>query len=157
MGMERIKMNKKGLEFKLAFFALISFSMIIIAVGVILSSWNVTYDSGITTDIDELNALNALDASTDEARSQQAGINPESQSTEPGSRFEDRTFRGGFGIINSIFGAFNIVLGENGMIAAISQQFGIPNYIWQGILTMMTIAITMGIIAILFRLNRRTA
>ncbi len=150
-------MNKKGLEFKLAFFALISFSIVIVSVGVILTSWDVTYESGLTGDITDLKAFDALDETTDEARSQQAGINPESQSTEPGSRFEDRTFRGGFGIINSIFGAYDIVLGDNGMIAAISERFGIPNYIWQGILTMMTIAITMGIIAILFRLNRRTA
>lgn len=145
-------MNKKGLEFKLALFAIIGLSMIITAVGILVGAWSSHYNANLANNLDE---YDVSDDSSQTARDQRAGISP--QSSDPGSDFEARSFRGGFGIINSIFNAFDVVLGRDGLLGSITQRFGVPDYIRQGILAMMTIAITMGIIAIIFRLSRRTA
>ena len=153
MGIKNIvNMNKKGLEFKLALFAIVGLSMIMIAVTFMLSSWNENYGVGLSPNLEEFNKLDEL---TDVASQQQSSIAP--QSSDPGSDFEARSFRGGFGIINSIFASFSVLFGSGGMIDSAGQRFGVPTFISQGIIVMITIAIVMGIIAIIFRLNRTTA
>lgn len=145
-------MNKKGLEFKLAFFAIIGLSMIIVAATLMLTTWNTQYDSNINPDLDEFNKLNDISAV---AEDQQSRISP--QSSDPGSDFEARSFRGAFGIINSVFSSFSVLLGSGGMINAVAVRFGMPSFIAQGIVSMMVIAIVMAIVAVIFRLTRRTA
>lgn len=145
-------MNKKGLEFKLALFAIVGLSMLIIAISFMLTEWNTRYEVGLSPDLDE---FNKLDEVTDVAAEQQQRISP--QSSDPGSDFEARSFRGGFGIINSIFSSFSVLFGSGGMIESAGERFGMPSYISQGIIVMITIAIVMAIVAVIFRLTRRTA
>lgn len=145
-------MNKKGLEFKLAFFALIAVSMSVIAIGVWVNTWNENYGSGLDYDLGE---FNELDEVSGEAGTQQSGITI--KSTNTGEEFEGTSIRGVFGILNNIYAPFRIVFGNNGMIDSVTERFGMPDYIRQGVVTMMIIAITFALVAIFFRLPRRSA
>ncbi len=146
------KMNKKGLEFKSAFFALIALGLVITAVGVIVNGWNQDYNSGLVYDLDE---FNQMDSVSSEADSQQQGVNIKSANS--GIDFEGTSIRGVFGILNNIYAPFRIVFGDNGMLDSLTERFGMPDYIRQGIVTMMVIAITFTLVAIFFRLSRGTA
>lgn len=146
------RMNKKGLEFKLAFFALIAMSMVIIAVGVWIGEWNETYNAGLLYDLQD---FDQLDSVSDEAGSQRTDINV--KSTVTGEDFEGTSIRGVFGILNNIYQPFRVVFGDNGMLDKVTERFGLPDYIRQGIVTMMIIAITFALVAVFFRLPRRSA
>lgn len=143
--------DKRGLEFKSAFFAIIIFSMVIIAIGVIILEFDNIYNSGITYD---LNKYNQLDNISSTAKTQQDSIVV--KSTNTGEEFEGTSIRGVFGILNNIYKPFRIVFGNNGMIDSVTERFGIPDYIRQGIVTMMIIAITFSLVAIFFRLGRKS-
>lgn len=145
MGFQR--MNRKGLQLVLAFYAVLAVSMVIIGVGVVIEDWNSAYDAGLTYDLQD---FDRLDDTYSEARGQEGTISPEG--VDPGSSFEDTTFRGVFGIINSIYKPFRVVFGNGGMIDAVTERFGIPDYIRQTIVAMMVFAITFAIVAIIFRL-----
>jgi len=145
-------MNKKAFEFKSAFFAIIALGLVITAVGIIVSGWNDTYNSGLSYDLDEFNQLSSVSS---EAQSQQQGV--VIKSTNTGETFEGTSIRGVFGILNNIYAPFKIVFGDNGMLDSITERFGIPDYIRQGLVTMMIIAITFTLVAILFRLSRDSA
>jgi len=144
--------DKRALEFKSAFFALIALGLIITAVGVIVSGWNGTYSSGLSYDLGE---FDEADSVSSEAQSQQQGINV--KSTNTGENFEGTSIRGVFGILNNIYKPFRIVFGDNGMLDSITERFGMPDYIRQGLVTMMIITITFTLVAILFRLARDSA
>jgi len=146
-------LGKEGrIELKSAFFAIIAVSMIIIAVGVIIESWNTDYGSGLTSDLGSFNTLTNV---SDTASSQQGNINP--QSGEASSDFETETFRGAYGIITNIFAPFRIVFGDGGMIDSVTERLGLPDYVRQGIVTMMVFALVFTIVAIVFRLGRSSA
>lgn len=140
------------MELKSALFAIVITSMMIVAIGVIVNGWNTRYSSGLTYD---LGGYNELDAISGTAQSQQGSINP--QSGEASSDFETGMFRGGYGIITNIFAPFRIVFGNNGMIDSLTERFGLPDYIRQGIVTLMIFALIFSIIAIIFRLARTSA
>jgi hypothetical protein len=140
------------MELKKAFFAIIAVSMVTIAIGITVNEWNADYGSGLTSD---LTAYNKLGNISDTAGTQQGNINP--QSGEASSDFETETFRGGYGIITSIFSPLRVVFGDGGMIDSVTERFGIPDYVRQGIVSMMIIAITFTIVAIVFRLGRDSA
>lgn len=140
------------MEFKSAFFAIIVVGMVILAAGAIIVEWGDDYGSGITYDLYDYDATTNV---SDSAGVQQGSINP--QSGEASSDFETETFRGGYGILTNIYGSFRIVFGEGGMVDSITDRFGIPDYFRQGLVTMMIIAITFSIIAVVFRLARRSA
>lgn len=144
--------DKRGLEFKSAFFAIIAFSMIIVATGVIIAEWSDSYNSGLSYD---LGTYDRLDDVSTTSSDQQDKVNI--KSTNTGENFEDTSIRGVFGILNNIYEPFRIVFGEGGMIDSITDRFGIPNYIRQGIVTLMIISITFTLVAIFFRLPRRSA
>lgn len=144
--MKNIIKNKKGLVFKNAFFALIVASMIIIGVGVWVDDWNTTYSSGLTYDLGDYNKLNELSA---EASGQEGNIT--ARSSFGTTDFEGTSIRSAFGILNNIYAPFRILFGEGGMLDSLTDRFGIPNYIRQGVVTMMIMAITFALIAILFR------
>lgn len=145
-------MNKRGLEFKLAFFGLIVASIFIVAIGSILTSWNETYDSNIVSNLGE---YSTLDDTTTTAQQQQEKIVVKDPSSD--QNFEDTTYRGMFGILSSIYAPFAIVFGDGGMIDSVTERFGMPDYLRQGIVIMMGFAITWALIAIVFRLARRSA
>lgn len=145
-------MNKKAFEFKSAFFAIIAVGLIITAVGVIVSGWNETYNSGLSYDLEEFNQLGSVSS---EAQSQQQGVII--KSTNTGETFEGTSIRGVFGILNNIYAPFRVVFGDNGMLDSVTERFGLPDYIRQGLVTMMIIAITFTLVAILFRLSRDSA
>ena len=128
--------NKNGLSFKLAFFALIAFSILIIAVGTWINEWNEDYSSGLTYD---LGGLDKLDEVSEEAESQQSGISI--KSTNTGEEFEGTSIRG--------------VFGDGGMLDNVTERFGIPDYLRQALVAMMVIGITFTLVGIFFRLNRR--
>ena len=142
--------NKNGLSFKLAFFALIAFSILIIAVGTWINEWNEDYSSGLTYD---LGGLDKLDEVSEEAESQQSGISI--KSTNTGEEFEGTSIRGVFGVLNNIFQPFRVVFGDGGMLDNVTERFGIPDYLRQALVAMMVIGITFTLVGIFFRLNRR--
>ena len=146
---KRFHMNKKGLVFKNALFALVAMSMLILAAGYWIDDWNSKYNSGLTYDLGEYNKLDTL---SDYASSSQGNISVKSSFDTTGSGdFEGTSLRGAFGIINRIFLPFNVVFGDGGLIDSIEDRFGIPDYITIGIASMMIMAIVFAIIALFFR------
>ena len=149
----KYKMNKKGLEFKLAFFALIALSMVVVATGMWISEWNTSYGSGLTNDLSNFNKLDDLSS---EAQSQREAISIKSARSGDSTNFEGTAIRGVFGMLNNIYESFRLVFGEGGMIDSVTDRFGIPDFIRQGVVTMMIMAITFALAAIFFRLPRRS-
>ena len=139
-------MNKKGLVFRDAFFAIIIASMAFIAIGVWIEDWDEKYDSGLTYDLDEYNKLDDMSGT---AEGQQGNISVEGSFDV--ADFEGTSIKGVFRILNNIYKPFRIVFGDNGMIDSITERWGLPDYIRQGLVTIMILAITFALIAILFR------
>lgn len=146
------KMDKRALQFKLAFFALIAASLLIIAIGNWISDWNTTYSSAITYDLNSYNKLNTL---SNESESQKDSVVV--KSTNTGEDFEGTSIRGVFGVLNNIYEPFRIVFGSGGMIDSLNNRFGAPDYISLALLNFFIVAITFTLVAIFFRLSRSTA
>ena len=144
--------DKRGLEFKLAFFAIIAISVVTIAVGIWVNDWNDTYNSGLTYDLQD---YDELDSMSGQAKAQQGNISVKTSFSE--DNFEGTSLRGAFGVINNMFAPFRVVFGEGGMIDSVTTRWGMPDYIRQGIITMMIIAITFALVALLFRKTEGTA
>ena len=140
------------MQIKLAFYAIIVFSMVMVATGVIIGEWNDAYDSGLDNDLGEFNKLSDVSA---DAESQKGKINP--QSGEASSDFETGMFRGGYGIITNIFEPLRVIFGDGGMLDSITERFGIPDYVRQGLTAIMIFGLIFAIIAIIFRLGRSSA
>ena len=145
-------MNKKGLQFKSALFALVVASIIILAVGYWINEWNTSYDAGLTYDLGDYQKLDELSSY---ASSSKGNISAQS-SFDTGGDFEGTSLRGAFGIVNNLFTPFKVLLGEGGLIDAIEDRWGIPNYITLGISTMMVLAIIFALIALFFRKGTNT-
>ena len=143
-----IQMNKKGLQLKSAFFAIIVLSLMIIAVGEIIGSWGDQYDSGITYDLEE--DFNKLDEVSGEATSAKDTFSSDDPDAGSGD-FESKTFRAGYGFLGRIFKPFVVVFN---MLDSVNERFGLPNYVIQAIISMMIFAIVMTIIAIVFRRDK---
>ena len=99
--------DKRGLQFKNVFFAVIAMSMVIIAIGIIISDWNVEYGSGLTYDLEE--DFNRLDSISGEAESQRGNISVSSSASTEGIDFEGTSIRATFGILNTIYTPFQVV------------------------------------------------
>ena len=138
------------MEFKKAFFAITIMSMIIIAVGVIVGEWGTNYNSGITYDLQEYDALDEI---SNEAQTQKDQITPQDAETGSGD-FEGRMFRGGYGIIGRIFLPFKAIFN---MLESIETRFGLPSYLTEALLTLIVFSLITGVIAVIFRLNRTNA
>lgn len=143
MGFQR--MNKKGLEFKSMFFSLVILSMVIISVSLWVNAWGIKYDSGVTSDLGE---YDNLERSSDIAVSQQTRISP--RSPDPGTDFESTTFRGVFGVVNNIFDSLRTF---STMIGNTAYRFGVPDFVPQGVITMVLFAVIFAIVAIVFRIR----
>jgi len=142
-------MNKKGLQFKALFISIIAMSMCVIAIEAHTNSWNTTYGSDLDYDLQDFNKLDDVSNTAD---IQQKGVTVKSSNTEV--RFEDTSIRGVYGILSNIYEPFRIVFGDDGMIDSLGKRLGLPDYIGQGGVTMMIIAITFALVAIFFRLSR---
>lgn len=153
MGFQKLIKDKRGLEFKSAFFAVIAVSLVIAAVGTIIGDWNTTYNSGLSYDLQEYDKTSEMSS---EVQNQKDAISPSSAETGSGD-FEGSILRGVFGVISDLYRPFNIVFGEGGMLDSVTEQFGIPDYVRQGLVAMMVAAITFTLIAILFRMPRSSA
>lgn len=138
--------NNKGLQFRNAFFAVIVLGMVVTAFGIIINDWNTHYDA----DLDyNLGNFNQNDGISDNIGEYEDKIVPSSPQT--GTNFEDNTYQSVFGIITNLLTPFRVVFGQNGMIDAATEMLGLPDYVRQGIITMMIISIVFAIIAIVFR------
>ena len=141
--------NKKGLIFKNALFALIIISMVIVGIGIWVNEWSDKYDSGIDYDLGNYNQLDTLSSY---ATSTQGNLSTKSSfDTTSAGDFEGTSIRGAFSVINDIFTPFNVLFGEGGMISSIQDRWNLPNYIVIGIISMMILAIVFALIALFFR------
>jgi len=140
------------MELKSGLFSIIIVSIMVIAIGIIVNGWSEDYNSGVTSDLENYDNLNKSYGVSIEQR---GNINP--ASGEAGTDSESLTFRGAYGIITGIYESFDLVFGENGMVDSVSERFGLPDYLKQGIIALMIISITFTIIAIVFRLSRSSA
>lgn len=152
MAFQRLRMNKKGVEFKSAFFAMIIFSMCVIAIGVMITGYEDGYDVGVSSDLEEYDKLDEVSA---DALGQKSAIG--ANDPDPSEDAEANTFRGVYGILVNIFSSFDLVFGSDGMLQSVANRFNVPSYVIYGIVSMMMIAITFSLIAIIFRLARRSA
>ncbi len=140
-------MNKKGLQITNALFAVVVVSMAVISIGVVGQGWSDKYNSGLTYDLDEYENLDDL---SDQATGQKNKVTPTDPDPSSGD-FEGKIFRGGYGIIGSIFTPFTATFN---MLKSLENRFGLPSYTTQGILTIMVFALIGSIIAVVFRLGR---
>lgn len=147
------KKDKRGLEFKLAFFAVITASVVVIAAGVMVSEWNDTYDSGLTYDLEN---LDKLDEVSDSVQQSQGNVTVKTSFSET-TNFEGTSLRGVFRVLNNIFTPFRVVFGEGGMIDSVTDRWGIPNYIRTMVVSMIIAAIIFALVAIFFRKPGGTA
>lgn len=152
MGLARLKMNKKGLEFKAGMYAIVAISLMVLAYAIIIDEQADMYGTNATS---ELGAFNKLNSVSSTARGYESSLTPEDP--EPGQDPEAGTFRGVYGIITGLFGAFDIVVGDGGMVDSVVTQLGLPLWVKQGVITLMFIAIAFSIVAVIFRLSKGTA
>jgi hypothetical protein len=144
--------NKKGMQFKNAFFSLVVVSMAVVALGIIITDWNTQYDSDINSDFGVFDVQDTLSNQTLEHKSKLGSGDP-----DPGEDSETSTYRGVYGILANIYSTFNLAFGEEGMIDTVTKRYGLPNYIRQGIVTLIMAAIAFSLIAVVFRLTRSSA
>lgn len=140
-------MDRKGVSIKQSMFAIVAFSTLIIAVGVMMGGLNEGYDSGIDYDLTE---YDQLDEASDTAQSQRSSVTPKDVDTGTAD-FEGGLFRGGYGILGSVFASFG---GVFGMLESIENRWGIPSYVGQAIITFIFLALIFAILAVIFRLSR---
>lgn len=138
------------MKFKSLFFSIIIMSLVAIAIGTWINEWNEDYQSGLTYDIAEFNHLDEMSA---EAQSQQGNIpvTGVSASDISSGDFEGTSLKGVFSILNNIYEPFRVIFGDGGMIDAVTDRFGIPNSIRITLVTMIIMAVTLTLVAIIFR------
>ena len=136
------------MEIKNALFSIVAMSMMIIAIGVIIGDWNNQYDSGLTYDLEsDYNKLSSISGTAEE---QEGRITVSSASSSESGDFEGTSIRAAFGILNTIYTPFQVVFGNGGMLDAVTERFGIPDYIRQGFVTIMVFGLTFALIMIFF-------
>ena len=138
--------NKKAMEFKLVFFAVIIVGILTTAVGIIVNDMSLEYGSNITSD---LGSFEKIGESSNYIKNYQGKINP--QSGEASSDAETTTYRGVFGIIANIFSPFTMI---SSMIGNIWERFGLPDYIKEGLVAMLIASVVFTLVAIIFRTTR---
>lgn len=139
--------DRRGVNIKLAFFALIAVSVIILASGTIIDDWNDEYNSGLTYDLDE--EYDQLDNVANTAKDQRSDLSVKS-SAQDTNDFEGTSIRGAFGILSTIHDSFDAVFGDGGMIEAIEKRWKMPPYIRLAIITAMSTALLFTVISIIF-------
>ncbi len=146
-------MNKRGFEFKSALFSIIAISIVVIAFGVIISEQSDFYNTGVVSELGQYDTLDNVSEISGQYRNR---LTP-SGNNDPTEDAETDTFRGVYGIITGMFGVFDLVLGDGGMLDNVITQFGLPSYVRQGVITFLLVALTFSLVAVIFRLARRSA
>ena len=143
-------MNKKGLRFKNGMFAIVAISLLVIAFTVIIETQSNKYGTGIISPLGSYNKLNETSVT---ARGYETSLTPED--VEAGEDPEASTFRGVYGIITGMFNAFDSVTDkDDGMIANVIVQLGLPSWVHNGAITLIYIAIAFSLVEVIFRLGR---
>lgn len=145
------KWNKKGLQFRNAFFALLIIGLVATSIGIIISNWNTYYGSGITY---SLGSFDQNDAIYSTVEGYQGVLAP--KTPDVGNNFESNTLQSVYGVISNLMSPFTIVFGNNGMIDSASEILPIPDYIKNTIKVMMILSIVFAIVAIIFRTFKTT-
>ena len=143
--------NKKGLQFRNAFFAVLILGIVVTAVGIIISNWNSHYNSGITYNLGQFDQSDSVSSTVE---GYESTISP--KTPDVGNDYQSNTLQATYGVITNLISPFAIVFGQNGMLDSAAQIVGIPDYIIKPIITMMILAIVFAIIAIVFRTFRTT-
>lgn len=144
-----LKMNKRGVDLKHAFFSVIVVSAVIISFTIWLGGWEVKYGTDIDADLDEFDRLESVSGDIQSQTGRLSADDP-----DPGQDAEASTFRGVYGILTNIFEPFNVVFGEDGMLQSVQDRYGLPSYLREMVVAMMLVAITFTLIAIIFRLGK---
>lgn len=145
------KMNKKGLEFKSAMFAIVAVGLVIGAVTVSIDEWDQAYTSNLPNDLSEFDKSTTIAGN---ATGYEEGITPQSSGTAEFT--ESRTFTGVFGILTTIFDPLGLISDKGGLLDVAGERFKIPTYIIFSISTFMVLAIVFALVAIIFRSPRRS-
>ena len=143
--------NRKGLQFRNAFFALLVIGMVVTAFGVIINEWNTYYQAGLTYNLGSLDRSSEVSTTVE---GYQTKVSP--TSPEIGSDYQSNTLVASYGVITNLMTPFSVVFGDNGMLDAIASLVGLPDYIVKTIVTMMILAVVFALVAIIFRLWRTT-
>lgn len=152
MGISSIKKwNKKGLQFRNAFFAVIIVGMVVTAFGIIISEWNTHYNSGLAYDLGQFDGSSGITRTVD---GYEAKLTP--TSPDQGNDYQSNTLQAAYGIITNIIAPFKPVFGQNGMLDAVTDMFGLPDFVRITIVTLMILAIIFALLALIFRANRTT-
>lgn len=144
-------MNKKGLQFRNAFFAIIILGLVVTSLGIIVSGWSSYYQSGITWNFQEYDKSSEI---SETVGGYQGVISP--KSPETGMDYESNILQSVYGVVNNLMFPFSFVFGESGLIHSAASLFGIPNYIILAIISMMVISIIFAIVAIMFKQFKNT-
>lgn len=137
------------MEFKNMAWAIIIFSLIIIAATTIVDEWAVEYNPGIRSDLSgDFDRLENMSTTAEEFKGR---TSPQSSEADDP---ETATYRGGFGIVSNMFAPFRTVYG---MMDSAAERWGLPDYLIKALVAMFSFAILFGIIAIVFRLARPSA
>ena len=143
--------NRKGLQFRNSFFAIIIIGMVVVAFGTIIGEWNTYYNAGLTYD------LGSFDRGSEVSKTvagYEAAVTP--KSPETGLDFQSNTLQAVYGVITNLISPFRIVFGQGGMLDSIATLVHIPSEYIRPIVTMMILAIVFAVLAIIFRSFRTT-
>lgn len=144
------KLNNKGLQITSTFYAIIVAGIVLTGIGVLIATMGPFYGSDASYDLTQYGRNDNI---SDTITTYQNRLSPEN--ANPGTDFEATTFTGSFGIINTLFAAFRVIFGSNGMLVGLATRFGIPAYIIQGIASMIIVGIAFAIVGIIFRLSKQ--
>lgn len=143
--------NRKGLQFRNAFFAVLIIGMVVTAFGIIINEWNTYYQSGLSYNLGGLDRSSEISTTIE---GYQTKVSP--SSPDIGNDYQSNTLQAVYGVITNLMTPFSVVFGDNGMIDAIASMVGLPDYVTKTIVTMMVLAVVFAVIAIVFRLWKTT-
>lgn len=148
MGMERL--NKKGLQFRNAFFALIVLGVVVTSMGIIIATWSDYYGTGIGWNLGSFDQSGSVYDTTGDY------TNSLNNQTSGSADYQSNIYQASYGIITNLISPFAMVFGQNGMLYSIGTMFGIPSYIIIAIVSMIIIALVFAFIAIIFKQFKNT-
>ena len=140
----------RSLEFSSVLFSVMVIGVVVFAIGTWISSFNTMYNKNIAYDLNKLNKLEDMNS-----YSQQYVQGLTVKDSVSGEDFRGVVMKGAFGILNTIFLPFDLIIGRKGLVATISDKFGIPEYIEYAFFTMLLMAIIFSLIRIFFKTGHR--
>lgn len=144
-------MNRKGLQFRNAFFAVLIIGMAVTAFGIIINEWNIYYGSGLTYNLGGLDRSGEISTTIEGYQTKVAPSSP-----DIGNDYQSNILQSVYGVITNLMAPFSVVFGDNGMLDAIASMVGLPDYVTKTIVTMMILSVVFAVVAIIFRLWKTT-